>query len=58
MPPTPEVQRLAADLDKQFAAEDRQIERDIAQRARDGEAEPERDIKTFGFGSTPSTPRD
>ncbi len=54
MPLSPELQRLAADLDKQFAAEDLDIEREIAERARKGEAEPEREIKTYGFGNSPS----
>lgn len=55
MPLSPELQRLAADLDKQFAAEDRDIERDIARRTRQGEPEPTRDLRTYGLGSSATT---
>lgn len=66
MPLTPELQRLAADLDRTFAAEDREIvkeakrerEMDEARRAVGLPPKPQRrDIKTFGFGISATTPR-
>lgn len=68
MPLTPELQRLAARLDAQFAAEDREIIRQAKQEREADEArralglparERKRDLRAFeGFASDGTAPRD
>lgn len=68
MPLTPELQRLAAHLDAQFAAEDREIIRQAKQEREADEArralglpvrERKRDLRAFeGFASDGTAPRD
>lgn len=67
MPLTPELQRLAAHLDKTFAAEDREImkeakrerEMDEARRAMGlpPKKKPAREVKPYGFGRSGAGPR-
>lgn len=67
MPLSPELQRLAADLDKTFAAEDREIIKEAKREREVDEARravglppkrnPDREIKTYGFGTSDATPR-
>ena len=59
MPLSPENQRLAEELDAQFAAEDREIAQEVARRKRTGEPEPQRDLRGFqGFASSAASGRD
>lgn len=68
MPLTPELQRLAADLDARFAAEDREIIRQAKQEREANEArralglpmkERKRDLRAFeGFARGGVAPRD
>lgn len=67
MPLAPELQSLAADLDKQFAAEDWEIIQEAKRERGLDEArravglppkkKPAREIKTYGFGGTLPRPR-
>lgn len=66
MPVSPELQRLAADLDKQFAVEDWEIiqeakrEREVDEARRAVGLPPKKkpacEIKTYGFGRGGTTP--
>lgn len=59
MPLSPDLQRLAADLDRTFAAEDREIDKEAKREREMDEArravglppkkKPAREIKTYGF---------